>query len=108
MGFTEAVKNCFSKYATFQGRARRSEYWWFYLFFVLVYGAAAAVDVALGNELPILALIVLAALFFPLMAAGVRRLHDTGRSGWWVFISLVPIIGGIWLFVLTVLDSEPA
>ncbi len=107
MGFTAAVKSCLSKYATFKGRARRSEYWWFHLFFALAYMAGFAVDFALmGNETLIFTLLVFAALLLPSLAVSVRRLHDTGRPGWWLLISFIPFIGGIWLLVLTLLDSE--
>lgn len=109
MSFADAVQKCLSMYAVFSGRARRSEYWWFYLFFILFYLAAVLVEVAvLGTETPILQLIVIAALVIPMLAVSVRRVHDTGRSGWWLLISVIPLIGGIWMFVLTVLDSEPS
>ncbi len=108
MGFGEAVKTCLSKYATFKGRARRSEYWWYYLFLLLVYIAALAVDFAvLGNEEPMLAYVVVFALLIPYLAVSIRRLHDTGRSGWSYLISLIPIFGAIWFFVVTLRDSEP-
>jgi uncharacterized membrane protein YhaH (DUF805 family) len=107
VGFADAVKNCLSRYAAFNGRARRSEYWWFYLFVSLLYLAAVAVEAVLGIATPILQLIVIAAILIPMLAVSVRRLHDTGRSAWWLLISFVPLIGGIWMFVLTVLDSEP-
>lgn len=107
MGFVEAVKAGMSKYATFKGRARRSEYWWFYLFFVISYMAGLAIDIALGNEVPIFAYIIMGALFLPELAVTVRRLHDTGRSAWSLLIALIPIVGGIWLLVATIRDSEP-
>jgi len=106
VSFTEAIKTCLSKYVAFKGRARRSEYWWFYLFYVVIYLAGLAIDIAVGNGVPIFAYIAMASLLLPMIAVTVRRLHDTGRSAWMLLIALIPVIGGIWLFVLTVLDSE--
>jgi uncharacterized membrane protein YhaH (DUF805 family) len=101
------------KYADFQGRARRMEYWMFVLFQILVFIALAIVGaiVSGGDSDSVLfnLLILIPALGFliPSIAVTVRRLHDSNRSGWWYFISLVPLIGGIWLFILTVLDGTP-
>lgn len=99
MGFVDAVKTCFAKYATFQGRACRSEYWFFYLFFMLAYVVAMIVDMVAG--VPIMSLILVLALLLPFLAVSARRLHDTDRSGWWLLISLVPLIGGILLLIWT-------
>ena len=91
MGFGEAIRSVFSKYVTFSGRARRSEYWYFYLFTVLAGMAAALIDAiipgASGSEAfrnsggPVQAILNLA-LILPTLAVTVRRLHDTGHSGW--------------------------
>jgi uncharacterized membrane protein YhaH (DUF805 family) len=97
VGFGEAVKTGLAKYATFSGRARRSEYWWFFLFLVLTNWAGRAVDFAVGNEFPIVETLVATALFLPFLASSVRRLHDTGRSGWWLPIAFIPLLGLIWL-----------
>jgi uncharacterized membrane protein YhaH (DUF805 family) len=109
MGFVEAVKSALSKYATFSGRARRAEYWWFTLFSLLAVLAAVALDVALGisEEYNVLSTLVVLALILPGISVAVRRLHDTGRSGGWYFISFIPIIGPIWLLVLLLQDSKP-
>jgi uncharacterized membrane protein YhaH (DUF805 family) len=104
------------KYAVFNGRARRSEYWWFILInfiAVLVLGFASSLlslevgasDTSAG--FPILALVYDLAVLIPSIAVGVRRLHDTGRSGWWLLIALIPFIGAIVLIVFFVLDSTP-
>jgi len=89
--FGEAISVCFNKYVTFSGRASRSEYWYFFLFCILLGLATAVVDMVIfgvANELsPVNALTSLA-LFLPSLAVAVRRLHDTNRSGWW--------IGGFW------------
>lgn len=101
------------KYADFQGRARRSEYWLFVLLQIIVIIPLAIIgaivsggdtDSAIYN---IIVIVPLLAFLVPSIAVTVRRLHDTNRSGWWYFIGLVPLIGGIWLFVLTVLDGTP-
>ena len=86
----EAVRACFSKYATFSGRASRSEYWYFYLFFVIAYFAAGIVGAIV--HAPSIALLVFAGLFIPLLAAEVRRMHDTNHAGWFL---LIPIYGFI-------------
>ena len=101
MGFIEAIKTCLRKYAVFKGRARRSEYWWYVLFFVLVMILGAIVlsplqvwlFEALGENsfIGMTAVFMIFGLVFaiPLYAALVRRLHDTGRSGWWVGINFL-------------------
>lgn len=85
--FFESIRGCFTKYAEFNGRASRSEFWWFALFVVLCASALALLNEIFGN-------IFLIAVLLPLLAAGSRRLHDGGRSGWWQLFLLVPV-GGI-------------
>jgi uncharacterized membrane protein YhaH (DUF805 family) len=103
--FGEAVSDGFSKYATFSGRTSRSGYWWFYLFYVLVLIGASIVDAAIKT--PILTGLAVLAFFLPTLAVLVRRLHDTDRSGWWVLIGFVPLIGTIVLIVFACIDSGP-
>jgi uncharacterized membrane protein YhaH (DUF805 family) len=105
MSFAESVRTCLSKYATFSGRARRSEFWWFTLALILVYIVAGIIDAAIGNQ--ILEFVVLLATIVPSLAVTMRRLHDTGRSGWWILIGLIPIVGGIILLVFECGDSQP-
>jgi uncharacterized membrane protein YhaH (DUF805 family) len=105
MSFSDAVSTCLRKYATFSGRARRSEYWWFALANVLVAVVAALVDQILGTS--VVSLLVTLALLLPSLAVAVRRLHDTGRTGWWCFIALVPFVGAVVLLVFECLDSTP-
>lgn len=100
------------KYATFSGRSQRSEYWYFFLFYLLIVLALGLVDSALGTfveeeGLGLLSGVFVLGMLIPSIAVGVRRLHDIGRSGWWLFISLVPIIGTIVLVVFAVRDSQP-
>ena len=99
-------------YATFTGRARRSEYWYFALF-NLIFGIVAVIldnvlgipMEGMGNYGPLYSLYSIVVLI-PGLAVLVRRLHYVGKSGWMFFIALIPIIGAIWLLVLLVTDSE--
>lgn len=99
------------KYCVFQGRARRKEYWMFTLFNVLIYIALMIIEGILGiggeGGLGILTILYSLMVLLPSLGVSVRRLHDTGRSGWWLLISLVPLIGGIVLLVFLILDSQP-
>jgi uncharacterized membrane protein YhaH (DUF805 family) len=99
------------KYAVFSGRARRKEYWMFALVNTLVMIGLAVVGGVFGDEAGlgglVLYLLYVAATLIPGLAVSVRRLHDTGRSGWWLLISVVPIVGPIVLLVFTVQDGEP-
>jgi uncharacterized membrane protein YhaH (DUF805 family) len=105
MPFGVAVRTCLTQYAGFSGRARRSEYWWFALFSFLVYLVASLLDAGIGAQ--VFGVIAALGLLLPTLAVGCRRLHDTGRSGWWWLIGLVPFAGGIVLLVFACLDSEP-
>jgi len=107
--FLEALTK---KYATFEGRARRKEYWFFVLFYVLAIVALTIVDGLAGTfseeaEIGLFSGLFVLATFVPSLAVMVRRLHDTDRSGWWVLINFIPLIGAIVLLVFTVLDSQP-
>ena len=99
MNFQEAVKTCFAKYVDFSGRASRSEYWWFVLAYVIV-----AVVAGLIHEV-VYGLVILAFLL-PLLAAGARRLHDIGKSGWWLLLGLIPLVNLVLLY-FTVQPSQP-
>ena len=108
MGFGEAVSTCFRKYADFTGRASRPEYWWFFLSYVVVLFVVGIVASSVSSvTLALLLGIGFLALIIPMLAAAVRRLHDTGRSGWWYFIGLVPLVGGIILLVLLATEGQP-
>lgn len=91
------------KYADFTGRARRKEFWMYTLFYLIFYVLAAVIDVALGTM--IFAGIYALVLLIPTIAISARRLHDTGRSGWWQLIGLIPLIGAIVLLIFYVQDS---
>ncbi|ROS75340.1 DUF805 domain-containing protein [Cellulomonas sp. PhB143] len=106
MSFGDAVRSVLSQYAGFSGRARRSEYWFFYLAVIIVEIVVGIVDNVLGTG-GLLTGLVLLALILPSLAVAVRRLHDTDRTGWWILIGLIPIVGTIVLLVFYVSDSTP-
>ncbi len=96
MNFADAVTSALRNYATFAGRARRSEFWFFFLFVILAQIVSGIVDdVATGG---ILGVVVSLGLVVPSIAVTARRLHDNGRSGWWMLVSLVPLVG--WIIML--------
>lgn len=105
MTFTEAIRTVWSKYATFPGRATRPEYWWWVLFVVLLNIVTSIVDgaiVAPGELVQPLSAIAALVLLLPGLCVGVRRLHDIDRSGWWLLIVFVPLVGVlVLLFWLT-------
>lgn len=100
------------KYAEFNGRAGRQEYWFFLLFNILISAFLATIDYFTGTfnfeaGVGLLSGIYSLAVLIPGIAVTVRRLHDIDRSGWWLLISLIPVVGGITLFIFMVLDSTP-
>ncbi|MHB8132674.1 MAG: LuxR C-terminal-related transcriptional regulator [Anaerolineaceae bacterium] len=97
MTFFESILVCFKKYAEFNGRASRLEFWWFALFITLVTSALVYISETLGS-------VFLIATLLPLLAVGTRRLRDTGKSGWWQLFLLVPVGG---LVILGFLWAEP-
>lgn len=109
MIFSQAIATCMSKYAIFDGRASRSEFWWFYLFTVLLsWGASLVgltVDIDWGPDL--LSGLVSLAFLIPVIAAGTRRLHDTGKSGWWQLL-FITLIGVVVLIVWMAQESSKA
>lgn len=94
MTFPGSIRSVLGNYVRFEGRASRAEYWWWQLFLVLatllVGGVAWGVD-PLGQPVGLVGLL----LFLPTLAVAVRRLHDTDRSGWYILVALVPVIGGL-------------
>jgi uncharacterized membrane protein YhaH (DUF805 family) len=102
MGFGEAIQSGFRNYVGFSGRASRSEYWYWVLFAFLVGIAASIADASLGGGMStvgILGGIVGLALLLPNIAIAIRRLHDRDKSGWWLLLVLIPLIGAIILIV---------
>ncbi|MDE2307798.1 MAG: DUF805 domain-containing protein [Xanthomonadaceae bacterium] len=105
MGFFDWYLKCVKgHYADFDGRARRTEYWMFVLANTLIYIVMFVIGRIVG--LPVIAGLYSLALLVPGIAVGVRRLHDTGRTGWWLLIALIPLIGTIWIIVLLALDGD--
>lgn len=111
MGFMEAVQSCFSQYANFNGRARRKEYWCFFAFNVLVQSILTFIGgMIFGQDssyASILTGIYSLVIFIPGLAVAWRRLHDTGRSGFYYLFNLIPLIGQIILIVFFCQDSQP-
>lgn len=113
----QASRIVLSKYVTFTGRASRSEFWWWFLALALVMLVTRLIDGAVIAPMlgflafqeeagqPLSMLVALGALL-PNIAVGIRRLHDTGRVGWWLLIGLIPIIGGLVLLYFYVQPSE--
>jgi uncharacterized membrane protein YhaH (DUF805 family) len=111
MSFQDAVRICLTqKYFDFNGRARRSEYWYFVLFYAIVQIVASFIDSILGTRNStgsgVVSSIASLALLFPWLGASARRLHDTSRSGWWTLLWLIPIVGWIILIVWWAADSH--
>lgn len=117
MNFTAAVRSVFSNYANFRGRAPRSEFWWFVLFTLIANLVLSIIDSLIvapilgfspfsdNGARPLSALFSLG-VFIPSLAVGARRLHDTGRSAWWLLIGLVPLIGWLIFVYFAVQPSE--
>ena len=114
MSIMDATKSCFQQYVGFSGRASRSEYWFFYLSFVvaamgmlvLTVVSAFVLD-ALAGLMGMLTMVTYLGFFLPMLSVTVRRLHDLGKSGWMFLVVLIPIVGGILLLVWFVSDGEP-
>jgi|SRR5579871_3992768 len=102
MGFSEAISSGFSNYVNFSDRAARSEYWFWTLFVILLSIVANVIDALIlrsGSGFSPLSTIVSLGLLLPGIAVSIRRLHDLDRSGWWVLIALIPIVGWIILLI---------
>jgi len=106
-----AKRPILEKYADFTGRAPRAEYWWFYLAVMIAYLIASIIDSVTGmsgmvGPYGIVTCLLGLAVLVPSIAAGIRRLHDTNRSGWWLLIAFVPLVGAIVLLVFFVLPGD--
>ena len=96
INFFQSIKICFQKFFIFKGRASRSEYWWFYLFYIVT----GAIPSSIPNELVMaFGWIMMILLLIPSLAAAVRRLHDVNTSGYFMFIGIIPVLGAIIVFV---------
>lgn len=101
---------CLSKFADFSGRARRREYWTFALVNGLIALILLILGLAFGEDSPasnIMVTIFYLIMLVPNLSVSVRRLHDIGKSGWWLFIGFIPLIGSLLLLVWSLMDSEP-
>lgn len=99
--YTDVIK----QYAVFDGRAGRPEYWWFFLINTII---SVVLDVALrGAAGQLIGAIYTLAVLLPSIGVGIRRLHDTNRTGWWLLVGLIPIVGWIWIIVLLALAGDP-
>jgi uncharacterized membrane protein YhaH (DUF805 family) len=97
-----------NQYFDFSGRARRKEYWMFMLFSIIISWTLAIIDIVFGTYIfSIISTIYSLLIFIPSLAVLLRRLHDSGNSGWYLFLLLIPLLGWIWLLVLLCLESEP-
>lgn len=97
----DAIGTCFSKFALFDGRASRAECWFFALFSIVTALLLAGLDmVILGRDFPVVAMVFALLVLTPSIAVLVRRLHDTGRSGWWALLGMLPLLGNLALLVL--------
>ena len=96
MNFVESIQACYKKFFDFSGRASKSEYWWFQLYTIIIY----CLQFVFQGDLVLVFSILVIANIIPLYAAGVRRLHDTDKPGWFVLISIIPILGLIIFFLL--------
>ena len=111
--FVKAVRD---NYANFSGRARRKEYWMFYLFFIIFGVVAVTLDSILGTDFKVyggismgygwISVLFYLAVLVPAVAVSIRRLHDINKSGWFLFISFIPLIGGIWIIILLATDGN--
>ncbi len=99
MTFGQSIKTCFSKYADFNGRASRSEFWWWALFVFLVNAGLSFVSEMLSGLFSL-------AVLLPYLAVAARRLHDTDRSGWLLLLNLIPLIGWIVLLVFYIQEGK--
>ena len=117
MDFQRALRSFWKRYRDFRGRSRRSEYWFIQLFLVVTNIAVAIIDLALmGWDVDrfianggggIVGLVWILVTIVPALAVLVRRLHDTGKSGWWALVGFLPLVGAVVLLVFTVTDSSP-
>jgi len=117
LDFQKALRSFWKRYRDFRGRSRRSEYWFIQLFLVVTNIAVAIIDLALmswdvdrfiaNGGGGIVGLVWILVTIVPALAVLVRRLHDTGKSGWWALVGFLPLVGAVVLLVFTVTDSSP-
>ena len=101
MNFTQSLQTCYKKFFDFSGRASKSEYWWFWLYNIILY----LLQFVFQGDLALLLYLVVIANFIPMIAAGVRRIHDSNKSGWHLLIGVIPLIG-LWVLVILAQDGS--
>ena len=106
MDFLNFYVDAWKKFADFNGRSRRKEFWIFWLVNVVISWILSLITGSLGLIGAIIPLIFALAILIPSLAVAIRRMHDIGKSGWWICINFVPVIGTIWYIVLAAKDSE--
>lgn len=110
MGFVEAVKAFYKNYAKFDGRSSRSEYWWAYLYFIIIYVlmlvGSALLGQTLGGILAIVLSLVILASFIPMIAVAIRRLHDVDKSGWFYLLSFIPFVNFYILYLFIIKGTD--
>lgn len=114
MDFKQAVTTVLNKYCCFKGRAGRAEFWYFALFQFVIMAVLSGLGLIFGSNgqapafISLLQGLICLALILPGLGVAVRRMHDLGKGGGWIFINLVPLVGGIWFIVLAATAGEPA
>jgi len=103
VSFSEAISMAFNKYCCFSGRASRSEYWWFYLFGLILSAVAGGIAMVVGDWITY---VLSVAMLLPGLGLCVRRLHDIGKGGGWIFINLIPLVGQILWIIWACQNSE--
>lgn len=100
----------FKKYAVFSGRSTRSEYWYFTFISLLIFGLFFVCDIAMmygsGIDFPIFSQIYNLIIVIPSLALGARRLHDIGKSGWWMLVVIIPLVGALYLIYFLMKDGQ--
>ncbi len=99
MTMPQAIGSAFARWQTFNGRAGGTEYWWFVLFGTIVFGLASLLDHAAFGRDALFGAIGTLVFLMPYIAVAVRRLHDTNRSGWWLLLVFVPLVGNVVLLI---------
>ena len=110
MGFAEAVKSAFSNYASFSGRSARSAFWWWQLFNLIAGVVTLIIDSSIfgfGSGYTPINWVYSIAVLLPSLAVAARRLHDIDRSGWWILLVLIPLVGIIILIIWWCKQSQP-
>ena len=101
MNFTQSFQTCYKKFFDFSGRASKSEYWWFWLYNIILY----LLQFVFQGDIGLLLSLIVIANIIPTIAAGVRRIHDSNKSGWHLLIGIIPLIG-LWVLVILAQDGS--